>query len=233
MRIRRRVVGDDEAVRQRLDAPSCSVGARRRHRAGVRPRAARGARGRSGVLLAEQRSPTSATAVLPSARRTRTSSTRPVTRTAASSDWIGCALSASKRSAKARPMSALGRQAEQLDWRRDWPPTTCSAASVDDQHRPRRRAGTAGGSASRRADARIFALHRLLGIGEALLQRGDGAQVAADGDDAAVAADAAWRSSGREGRRRGRGMVDLPPARRRLRRRPRPAAPRSCRGSRR
>ena len=63
---------------------------------------------------------------------------------------------------------------------------------------------------------RIFALHGLLRIDQALLERGDGPQIAADGNDAAAGTDLQRGiADGNVGAALGR-MIDLAPAERRL-----------------
>src|SRR5436190_20918440 len=63
--------------------------------------------------------------------------------------------------------------------------------------------------------ARILALHGLLGIYETLLQNRNRAQIAPDGDNAAIGSERHREVADRHVAALGR-MIDLPPARRRL-----------------
>jgi len=86
-------------------------------------------------------------------------------------------------------------------------------AGVDDQHSLARQLKQQTISLLRAADQRIFALHRLLRLGDAQLQGRHRAQIAPDNDESAVGAETdGGMANGDIGPLRG-GIIDLPPPR--------------------
>ena len=164
-------VDDDESLRHGADD------ARRRRRLRRRRRDARLAEARQqneqmrGAVLTKQRTREQHRRLARAPAATWTLSTRGATRAAATKDCAACRL---------RRVEQLGeRLADQPSWRPR--PSSAAAAGlasthalvagIDDQHR-------LGGELKQQAialfgvaDARVFALHRLLRLGEALLQR--------------------------------------------------------------
>ena len=124
----------------------------------------------------------------------------------------------------------LGRQADQLDGS-GIGLRNLLGSDIDDQDRLGCELEEKAVARLGRTDALIFALHRLLGVCEALLKGGSGAQVAADGYDSPIPAHAEFPNSAQEGRRPW--ATDNSPAASAtpILKRPRPAIPRSCRGS--
>ena len=86
-------------------------------------------------------------------------------------------------------------------------------ARVDDDNRFRGELEKQAIALFRIANARVLALHRLLRLGQTLLQRGHGAQVASNRDDASVLAVSDRAVADRNVRSLRGGMIDLSPAR--------------------
>ena len=112
---------------------------------------------------------------------------RGATRTAATKERAACWLASSKSSPKAWPISFFASLPSSED-AAGLASIDALAAGVDDQHRLAGELEQQSIALFSVANARVFALHRLLRLGETLLQGRHGAQIAADGDEPPIVA---------------------------------------------